>query len=469
MCMHILIAEEALQSGAGHWPSYIGDISLGLREMGDDVDVLVHQDATAAVLSRVGGAPWFSKNCWVDPSSQGALGGVIHNLTFHRELVDWFKGHAPYDWICALTMRLQHLLAFALLSRFGRMPAKTHFFLLFVQGFGRYAGHGIPTSFPNSPSTWLARFCFKLMAPAVRSGKVVLAAETRAMQDELYRFTGLPIQLAPHPVRFQLSRESSVESREAVSLSPLSPTFRSQVGLPGRCSASVTAGFNSPPSSSPSVPSSKHSTLDARPSTRPVASSKPSTLDARPSTQPLTITCPGFARYEKGADLLQDAIREILSRPDADRFHFILQWPEPFALPDGTMLGPDPELLNDPRVEFLNRSLSLDEYEELMGRTDIVILPYRRSSYHNRVSRVAIEAAGRGIPLIYTEGTWSEEVAAMASCGIPIRAEASEELAKSLQKAMDMFSLPANKDFSGSLHLREFHSVKTLRKILYPQ
>jgi len=408
--MRILIAEEALQSGSGHWPNYIGDIASGLRVSGDNVDVAVHQDATEGVIARVAGTPWFTRNCWVDPKSQGALGGIRHNLTFRKEAASWLRQYEPYDWVCAFTMRLQHLLAFALLARSPFIPSKTRFFLLFVQGFGRYVGHGSPTEFPNTLSTKLARFCFSLMAPAVRSGRVVLAAETRGMQDELQRFTGLPVTLAPHPVELKQS---------------LAP----KADLP--------------------VP--------------PVATtSEPSALRPTPSSFPLTITCPGFARHEKGTDLFQDAIRILLSRPDADRFRFILQWPEPFAMPDGSMLGPDPALLSDPRVEFLNQNLSPEEYASLMGRTDLIVLPYRRSSYHHRVSRVAIEAAGYGIPIIYTKGTWSEEVAELAGCGNPILGESAPEVAEAILKASEKFSELKKRAEAGAARVIEYHSVQTL-------
>jgi glycosyltransferase involved in cell wall biosynthesis len=362
----------------------------------------------------VGGTPWFSKNCWVDSKSQGALGGIRHNLTFRKELASWLRQHDPYDWVCALTMRLQHLLAFALLARSGAIPRRTRFFLLFVQGYGRFVGHGIPTEFPNNGSTKLARFCFRLMAPAVRSGRVVLAAETRGMQDELHRFTGLPVTLAPHPVEFKQS---------------LTPSEDLPVPL-----------------------------------VHPVANpSDPLAFSLTPSSFPLTITCPGFARHEKGIDLFQNAIRILLSRPDADRFRFVLQWPEPFAMPDGTMLGPDPALLSDPRVEFLNQNLSSAEYGSLMGRTDLIVLPYRRSSYHHRVSRVAIEAAGRGIPMIYTKGTWSEEVADLAGCGMPISGESSDEVAEAIFQASKKFSELKKSAEGGASRVIQYQSVQTLR------
>ncbi len=365
--------------------------------MGDEVDVAIHRDATKGVRDRVGGSPWFSRNCWIDSASQGPLGGIRHNLTFGKELASWLKQHDPYDWICAFTMRLQHILAFALLARSNAIPKQTRFFLLFVQGFGRYAGHGRATEFPDTLSTKLARFCFWLMSPIVRSGRVVLAAETKGMQDELQRFTGLPVTLAPHPVNF----ESKI------------PTFSLQ-----------------------------------------------------PSAFPLTITCPGFARHEKGADLFQEAIRILLSRPGADRYRFLLQWPEPFAMPDGSILGPYHELSADSRVEFLNRNLDASDYEALLGRTDLIILPYRRNSYHHRVSRVAIEAAGRGIPIIYTEGTWSGEVAELAGCGIPIRAESAEDVARSLEEAVNQILLLSPQALSGAILVRKYHSVEMLRKRL---
>jgi len=365
--------------------------------MGDEVDVAIHRDATKSIVDRVGGSPWFSRNCWIDSASQGPLGGIIHNLTFCKELASWLKQHNPYDWICAFTMRLQHLLAFALLSRSSAIPKQSRFFLLFVQGFGRYAGHGKPTEFPDTLSTKLARFCFWLMAPAVRSGRVVLAAETKGMQDELQRFTGLPVTLAPHPVNFES-------------------------GIP--------------------------------------------TLSPQPSDFPLTITCPGFARHEKGTDLFQDAIRILLSRPGADRFRFVLQWPKPFAMPDGSILEPDRELSLDQRVEFLNHNLNVLEYEELLSRTDLILLPYRRNSYHHRVSRVAIEAAGRGIPIIYTEGTWSGEVAELAGCGIPIREESAEDVARSLEEAVNQILLLSPQALTGAPLVRKYHSLETLRRVI---
>lgn len=394
--MRILITEEALQTGVGHWPSYIGGLARGFRDAGDEVDVLVHREATASVVEVVGGKPWFSRNCWLDPRSQGAWGGILHNLRFRSELKRWVMTHPPYDWVCALTMRLQHLLAFALLSRAKAFTPATRFLLLFVQGFGRYAGPGEPTVFPASPSIRLARLCFRWLAPSVRSGRVVLAAETEGMREELARFSGLPVALYPHPV-------------------PAPPARREE--------------------------------------------------DVR-DDGPVTISCPGFARHEKGSDLLQEAIKRILLSPGGGDFRFLVQWPEPFPMPDGTLLGIDPELARDPRVEWLNSSLDADAYEALMARSDLVILPYRQESYHHRVSRVAIEAASRGIPMIYTTGTWSGSIAEIAGAGVAIAEETVEAVVEAVHKARLGLEVLRSRALGGAAKVAAYHSDETFRGLM---
>jgi glycosyltransferase involved in cell wall biosynthesis len=394
--MKVLIAEEALQTGTGHWPGYIGGIAEGLRSAGDEVDIVVHKDCVPDLVKSLGGTPLFTRNCWLDPSSQGTAGGLRHNFGFRKELKSWIKSRQdPYDFVCALTMRLQHLLAFALLSRDRSIPRNTRFLLLFVQGFGHYAGPGKESVFPSSGSTALARLCFRIMAKAVRAGKVILAAETKGMQDELERFTGLPVTLFPHPV-------------------PAPPSHGEEIK----------------------------------------------------STNSITLACPGFARHEKGTDLLQDAILQLLDDDELQHAHFVLQWPKPFDMPDGTLLTPHETLVNHPRVEFRNENLNADEYERLLRRSDIILLPYRRESYHNRVSRVAIEGAGRGKPLVYMSETWTGEVADITHAGVSIGEESALSLAEAIRSSLLNFDSLKAKAESHAVDLVKYHSVERFRTIM---
>jgi len=164
--------------------------------------------------------------------------------------------------------------------------------------------------------------------------------------------------------------------------------------------------------------------------------------------------------------LLQEAILGVLARPDGDRFHFIMQWPEPFVLPDGRLMGPDPRLVADSRVEFLNQSLDAAAYEALLARSDFVILPYRRDSYHHRVSRVAIEAASRGIPLVYTAGTWTAEIAYLAGCGAAIRDENPIAIVEALMHAAGKKSEFADCARQSAQKVADHHSAGRFRSLL---
>lgn len=406
--MRILITEEALESGTGHWPSYIGSLASYLRKIGDEVDVLAHCRATPDVLSRVGGTAWYSRNCWSDQRSEGKLGGLRHNWLFHRDTLKWVKANGPYDRVLALTMRMQHLLAFAAMCRGRGFPESTRFVLLFVQGFGRYAGPGKATTFPGGFSSKLARAAFRTMAPEVERGRVILAAETAGMCDELTRFSGLPATLFPHPVAGTGEKERQGKDEEQ----------DKEVQDSGGC---------------PAVP------------------------------DVLTVACPGYARHEKGSDLLHDAILRLLETSLGDKLHFVLQWPEPFGLPDGRSMSPDEKLLADSRVEFLNHDLDPTAYAELLDRSDLVILPYRSESYHQRLSRVAIEAASEGIPLIHTVHTWTSEVADLVGCGVPIDEETPEGLVAALQEAVDRYSELKRVAEQGAERVRAFHTAGSFR------
>lgn len=399
--MRILIVEEALQSGTGHWPVYLGDIARGLRQAGDSVDVLAHRQADPALLQRLDATAWLSRSCWSDPRAQGQLGGIRHALRFARELRRWLRQQRqPYHWICSLTMRLPHLLAYTLLVRSGQIPTGSRCLLLFVQGFGVYAGPDQPVHVPHSASNRLARWCFQRLRASVQRGVLLLAAETAGMQQELTSFSGLPVALFPHPV-----------------------------------------ALATPVSSSPAAL-------------------------AKPGTRPLTITCPGFARYEKGSDLLLQAIRQLWAQPRFAQMHLVCQWPQPFAMPDGTMLSPAADLLNDPRLELLNHNLDSSAYQSLLERSDLIVLPYRRESYHNRVSRVAIEALMLGVPLLAMAGTWAAELSATSASALLIEGESADHLAEALARAVDSLdALTAQASVQGAAVAR-VHSVVRFRELL---
>ena len=595
--MRILIVEEALRLGNGHWPRYVADLAAGFRAEGDFVDVLGHRDANDKVKSVVPDVvPWLSRDCRADSRSQGLIGGIRHNLCLKRELGAWLKGREPYDWILSLSSRPKHLLAFAMLARAGYC-ARSRFLLLFVISPGQQDEVG---KFRLSASNLFAKFCFALLRPAVQRGQVVIAAETKGMQAEIEKFSDLRTVLFPHPVEAAQTREENAEKlkaetlkkdgttkdttparqriaqgevecvgweptgakrseghkkREEVSTTDYADGHGCGAGL-GSASRAGAAFANPSKSelpwdsentsltryaSSPAVAltseggsaggnqiadsgdfldgqsqaglqmvSQKLPTLcEAQDSDvsgnnsssvpiRVIRGSHSEALDARRSAldspaKPVLVVAPGVARYEKGSDVFQEAIKLILSNevasgerrvtsaddkaqnvPRASLFvtavarsvKFVMQWPEDFDLPDGRRCAPDPDLLKDERVKFSKDLLTGEAYWDFLQQADVIVLPYRSESYRARVSRVAIEAAMLGKPMVYTKGTWISEVVAMGGAGVAIAEETPQSLAEAIQMAIGDLDMLQSEAESGAPQVLEFYSVSSFHRLL---
>ena len=151
------------------------------------------------------------------------------------------------------------------------------------------------------------------------------------------------------------------------------------------------------------------------------------------TTESLNFACYGFARYEKGSDLLKKTISQILNQQPDFKAEFRLQWVEPFTLPDGNICQPDSQFCQHSQVSIIDRPLLSHDYQKLLQDTKCMILPYRNSSYHARVSRVAIEAVCLGIPVIYTKGGWLEEIITEFGSGIGIEDESITDLTAAIK------------------------------------
>jgi glycosyltransferase involved in cell wall biosynthesis len=141
----------------------------------------------------------------------------------------------------------------------------------------------------------------------------------------------------------------------------------------------------------------------------------------RPAKGPddaIVFSCLGPARFEKGIDLLQEAIKRCIARGFSRPVRFVIQWNHPIRDANDDPYEPDPVLLADPRVEFITRPLDSAEYEAAIAATDCMVLPYRRDSYYARISGVAVEAATAGIPMLYTNDTWNADLVDQVGAGV---------------------------------------------------
>lgn len=114
----------------------------------------------------------------------------------------------------------------------------------------------------------------------------------------------------------------------------------------------------------------------------------------------------GVSTWDKGIDVFQDAILQFLARNPGSSASFVLQWSVPCIGPAASVIPISDRLRFHPNVILLERPLSNGEYTFYFSKSDFIVLPYRKSTYFNRISGVAVEAAISGKPMIVTANTW---------------------------------------------------------------
>ena len=129
---------------------------------------------------------------------------------------------------------------------------------------------------------------------------------------------------------------------------------------------------------------------------------EPSKSERGQQSEKLVFGSYGSARHEKGPDVLVPAVEEFCRRFPDSKVQFALQ------CVDG-----DKSLWNrlegNPKVRLIPDYFPSGGYAKQLHATDALLLPYRRSSYALRVSRVVIEAMVQGLPVVTTAGTTSED------------------------------------------------------------
>jgi len=190
-------------------------------------------------------------------------------------------------------------------------------------------------------------------------------------------------------------------------------------------------------------------------------------LDAEASASPIVFGCYGAARWEKGSDIFQEAIKLILKNGVASKkwraasledetqlvtrdplpataagrpLRFAMQWVEDFRDENGNLISIDPWLREHPQVEAIGRYFEGDEYEQRLAATDVMVLPYR-SPYRLRVSRVVIEAILKGMPVIATEGTTLFEQAEEHGVVVGCEEGNAESLAEAMMEVVERFEM----------------------------
>jgi hypothetical protein len=173
----------------------------------------------------------------------------------------------------------------------------------------------------------------------------------------------------------------------------------------------------------------------------------------------------GAARYEKGSELIQEAILRYLAEKPDPRVRFSLQWIADFSLPDGSRARLDPKLESHPQCEVIHEFFPEGGYETQIAKTEVMMLPYREA-YRLRVSRVVIEAMQAGMPVIVARGTTLCQQAGVHGIAIECEQNDPASLVDAIRHAVDDFAVLQPNAMKAEESSREHFSVKTFRQLL---
>jgi glycosyltransferase involved in cell wall biosynthesis len=189
-------------------------------------------------------------------------------------------------------------------------------------------------------------------------------------------------------------------------------------------------------------------------------------LSVSKSNNTILMACYGAARHEKGSNILQLAVAKYLELHPDTKSKFIIQWIDDFKDENSKLVKKIPVLTNSSRVGYISHYFKDDEYKLYLSQTNVLLLPYRRSSYQLRGSRVLIEAMQNGIPVVVTEGTTLSEQAMKFGASVTCKDGDIESLVKALHLVeanyLKLKQLAEIKKQSA----RDHFSVKEFRRLL---
>jgi glycosyltransferase involved in cell wall biosynthesis len=436
MAQTLLIVEEALRDLKAHWFEYIKTIAQAAENQDWSVAIACHQDVDPEIQNAVSTIPIFRHARYLDNNTQKFAGEryygfFLHSLRCLKALWPLLARQDRYDHIFVPTVLVHHLIAWWMIAQFHPHKPR-HLTLFFVTNPGSWNQQTQTASLPKS--ALLQGILLKGFRSLVAQGRLTLGVETKRAQQEFETLTGLPFTLFPHPVPQLTAKGEALNKPKA--------RYALHPDVKGSPSSSLVTALQQ----------EKKLTL---------------TISDAVASRPIYFACYGFARYEKGSDILKVAVEQFLQTQPELKVQFQIQWVDDFKLPNGNLCRTNQELATHPMVNIIDRPLLTDEYQTLLHTTDCMILPYRNSSYYARVSRVAIEAACLGIPIIYTRGGWLEELVTEFGVGVAIEDENTEELIAAINTIASDFTIYAESAFNKSEAAQHYFSGEKFCQILF--
>ena len=374
--------EDALRDRKGHWFEFLSTFRRGLVAAGDKVKIFASRECDPVVAAALQAEAILPISIWARMSDHKSVWRRMLRVPGHawatwralRKLLRRSGRAIAPDFIFVPTVLVHHLLGWWLIIKAGLLPKESRILLFFPNLPIKLDENDIPR-WSASPTAILMRQIFQSFSRNVKSRRIILGVETYAMQRALQTLIQMPVTYFPHPVE----------------------------GLPDQDKKLAEA--------------------------RAAHRDKVSVL-----AKPIVFGCYGAARWEKGTDILQAAIRRVLKEDPEIPAKFVFQWLDDFHDFKGNQVRLDPWLKNHQKVEVIERYFKAGEYERRLAETDVMVLPYR-APYRLRVSRVLIEAITSGIPVIASPETTLWEQIVKYGAGVEYVEGSPDDLAQGIRKA----------------------------------
>jgi len=198
--------EDALRDLQGHWIEYAATFRDGLHALGDQCHFFGPIDADARIHEE------FNADCCLPPSIWHRMSDSVsrvkrlmriprHGWGTYRAVASLVKQQPAPDIIFVPTVLVHHLVGWLRLfdGPLKRLN-KTKVLLFFPNAPISYDAGSGQTRLASDPTAKLFGWLIRRMGPAVREGRVILAAETEPMRIALQAITGVPFVYLPHPV-----------------------------------------------------------------------------------------------------------------------------------------------------------------------------------------------------------------------------------------------------------------------------
>lgn len=141
----------------------------------------------------------------------------------------------------------------------------------------------------------------------------------------------------------------------------------------------------------------------------------------------------GGGRQDQGIHLLVDALIQLRPKLAKGAFSSTVQLNlyDPAAAESCRRLE-NAALEN---VRIVRGTLSREEYEEILGTADLVLIPYLAEVYNSRTSGVLTEALSLGKPAVVPRDTWMSDQVSRGA-GVLFDGETSEDLVRAIETAV---------------------------------